>query len=308
MTDYRIEELEDIEHVKQCVGVTKSAWTGIPDMETIPDHVFKMTGETGLLMGAINDEDEVVGYAMLNGNARDKDSMHLHAMGVERSLKGTGIGEDLMQQARKEVQDSNDFADIEKFTWTYEPLLGPHASLYISKLGGVATSYSRDMYGSQDNDATGGNLPTERFSVEWYLNADQHVSDYDADNLEIVLTGDEFDILDVDNSAVSRRENEWSMERESYPDTVGVQIPYNVDALVSAFGGLRNANISMDEAEPVLERMEESDYSERLIEEEWRYASRRVFEHFIEEQDYNVVDFVPAGSEYNSNTYILTKE
>ena len=106
---------------------------GIPDIETIPDHIFKAFAENGLLIGAL-ENDEVVGYTILM-DEMESDQLYLHAIGVKSEYAGEGIGEEIMKRIRKEVLE-NDQISSDTIEWTYDPLLGANAKLYIQKLGG----------------------------------------------------------------------------------------------------------------------------------------------------------------------------
>src|SRR5262245_27576452 len=58
---------------------------------------------------------------------------------------------------------------IRLVTWTYDPLLVKNARLNLDRLGARAHNYVRDFYGPMGGIY--GDLPTDRFEVEWRLDA-----------------------------------------------------------------------------------------------------------------------------------------
>jgi predicted GNAT superfamily acetyltransferase len=52
-----------------------------------------------------------------------------------------------------------------KVFWTFDPLEGRNANLYLRKVGGRAFGFKRDVYGSQPGQYQ--DLPTHRFEILW---------------------------------------------------------------------------------------------------------------------------------------------
>jgi predicted GNAT superfamily acetyltransferase len=59
---------------------------------------------------------------------------------------------------------------IDRVIWTYDPLEAPNARLNLAHLGGRVSTYKRDYYGPME-DALNRGLPSDRFVVEWQLDA-----------------------------------------------------------------------------------------------------------------------------------------
>ena len=58
--------------------------------------------------------------------------------------------------------------NVDKISWTFDPLESVNGNLYIGKLGGVITRHFMDYYGSVNSRMHSG-LPTDRFKVEWNI-------------------------------------------------------------------------------------------------------------------------------------------
>jgi len=88
-----------------------------------------------------------------------------HQLGVLPELQGSGLGFRL-KRAQWQIARQQGFDHI---TWTYDPLLSINANLNIAKLGAVANTYRREVYG-QMRDGLNAGLPSDRFQVDWWLN------------------------------------------------------------------------------------------------------------------------------------------
>lgn len=275
--DAEIKQLKEISDIKECVNVTKSAWEGIPDIETIPDHVFKAFAENGILLGA-EQEGQIVGYAAVMEDMHEDDSYYLHAIGVDPDQAGKNVGKDLMCFLRDEVLERNSDGSI---SWTYDPLLGANANLYIEKLGGMVQEYERDMYGNQENSVTAGETPTDRFLVNWDLGSER--VETKLENHYSSPFKDIESLLEVDSS-LEPLENYCSLEEKigdnNSAEAFGVEIPYDLD-LIKKEGK----------------------------EKEWREATRNVFEPLLNDKNYQVVDFnsdIVNRKKRATNLYILS--
>lgn len=286
--EYR--DLSKPEEMKEAVETLQSAFTDIPDIEVIPDHIFTAAAKTGILVGAYQDEDQI-GFAMGVGDLKRKNNAYLHAIGVKEDYKNESVGEELLRRFGKRAKER----DLDTFTLTYDPLLGGNANLNISKAGGNVRNYEKNLYGRQENEANSGETPTDRFEVEFNLSND---------DVERFLEGDQADsenfkdlpkVLEMDSSgkrpdiqkSVIKKEDSnerhYSFDQGQFQrkfseaDYVGVEIPRDLSTI-----------------------------KESGTEEEVRYATRKVFDELINERGYEVIDFVPSSRErFVNNTYVL---
>jgi predicted GNAT superfamily acetyltransferase len=98
-----------------------------------------------------------------------------HMAGVLPAYRDAQVGERLKWAQR-------DYAlaqGLELMTWTFDPLISRNARLNIAKLGAVCRTYVRNIYGPEPEDAQ-GELPSDRFRVDWWLNSPQVAARRDA--------------------------------------------------------------------------------------------------------------------------------
>lgn len=266
-TNIRIESPDRSEKMSRFTDVMKECW-GMPDAEAIPSHLFEAARSTGNLLGAYSD-DRVVGLAIQLPDLKRDNVIYFHAIGVVPEYSGNGIGEQLMREQRKRALNHG----YERIEWTYDPLLGGNAKLYISKMGATISEYREDVY-EEENDSTAGETPTDRFVATWDIKDDRverflngESREYDS---EAILVSEGADI-DFSNSKIIERDDEFELESID-TETVAVEIP--------------------------------SDRSELDTEEEeqWRLATRHTFQELFS-REYRVVDFF-TGIE--GNKYILS--
>ncbi|MBI5031368.1 MAG: hypothetical protein HZB51_12635 [Chloroflexi bacterium] len=125
----------------------------------------------GILLGAFDADQRMIGFAFsFLGVARDHAPKILkqcsHMLAVLPEYQGQKIGERLKFAQR----DASLFQGIALMTWTYDPLLSLNASLNLTRLGAMARHYIVSAYGDMTDGLNAG-LPSDRFEVEWWLNA-----------------------------------------------------------------------------------------------------------------------------------------
>jgi len=159
----KVEYISSNAQFEECLQVTRAAWDCIPDIEQIPAHVMKASARTGQFLVALLD-NRVIGYSM--SFTQLPSTLYLHAIGVSESVKSKGVGETIMRKMREEAISSG-FKFID---FTYEPLLGNNANLYVHKMGGTVDTYEKDAYCKTQNKSTGGEAPADRLLVSIDLN------------------------------------------------------------------------------------------------------------------------------------------
>lgn len=83
---------------------------------------------------------------------------------VEELARNCGIGYQLREKEREVCRKDN----AELITWMIDPLRGAEAHFAFNKLGAIATSYERDVYGELSDSANVG-LATDRLAIEWWI-------------------------------------------------------------------------------------------------------------------------------------------
>ncbi|MFB6143966.1 MAG: GNAT family N-acetyltransferase [Candidatus Nanohaloarchaea archaeon] len=286
-SEAEIRELSEPSEMKDTVETLQSAFVGIDDIETIPDHIFTASAEHGIMLGAY-DGGQQVGFAMGIGEVGDGDSVYLHATGVLPEYQDKSLGEELLREFARNAEQRG----LEHVSLTYDPLLGGNAKLNIGKAGGTTDTYKRNLYGEQENEANSGESPTDRFEVDFDL-TDSEVQAFleggEADRSfrdpETVLEV-EGKAPDVVNSSVEQTQEQAEEQPPRYEFTASPESEYVAVEIPRDLSEVKEA---------------ETEY-------EARFATRAAFEGLFED-DYRVVDFISGGTEdFENNTYILEKQ
>lgn len=88
-----------------------------------------------------------------------------HELGVHPDYRQQGVGFALKRAQWQMVRHQG----LDLVTWTYDPLLSTNAFLNIARLGGVCSTYLREVYGTMRDELNAG-LPSDRFQVDWWIN------------------------------------------------------------------------------------------------------------------------------------------
>jgi len=153
------EEFYDVLKVQEAVGFA-------PVYGTVAPHIFKAFSMkeplTGIVLGAYLNKD-MVGY-LYDFPTSLPNEHYMHGVHVVPKYQGQGIGEELMRGMREIALRRG----IVSIYWTYDPLEGKNANLYLRKCGAEAIRYFKDYY----KDIQGGfsdKVPNDRFLAKWDL-------------------------------------------------------------------------------------------------------------------------------------------
>lgn len=162
--EFRIEVVDTIEGCRQHQQLQDLVWSG---GDPVPaEFMIALARNGGLVLGAYAGE-AMVGLLLGVPALKDGTLAHLsHILGVHPAWRGHGIGEALKWRQRELVLAQG----ITRVTWTFSPLEAVNARLNIVRLGGIVRTYTRDYYG-QMQDALNRGIPTDRFTLEWLLDA-----------------------------------------------------------------------------------------------------------------------------------------
>jgi predicted GNAT superfamily acetyltransferase len=140
---------------------------GYDPRDVIPARLLiTLARHGGIVLGAYV-ESVMIGLLMSVQAEHQGQRAHLSYMaGVHPSWRGRGVGAALKWRQRELVLAQG----IEQIIWTYDPLEAVNARLNLAKLAGIARGYTEDYYGAMDDSLNRG-FPSDRFLVEWHLNA-----------------------------------------------------------------------------------------------------------------------------------------
>lgn len=166
--DISIEKLTTIEQFHQCEELQRQVW-GLSDTDVVPLHLLLIAQKSGgLVLGAFDDEGEMIGLLFGFLGARDAAAQQLkhcsHMLGVLEEWQGRGVGYQLKLAQREHALAQG----LELVTWTYDPLESLNANLNIGKLGVVCRTYFRELYGEMEDERNVG-LSSDRFEAEWWI-------------------------------------------------------------------------------------------------------------------------------------------
>jgi len=164
---YRVQLLEDIDQLRQCVEIQRLAW-GFSDADTLPMRSLVVCAKIGgQVFGAVDDDAQVLGFVnAFPGYRNGKVFLHSNMMGVRPEQQNQGIGRKLKLAQREEALSRG----IDLVEWTFDPLEVRNARINLEMLGAISRTYLVNVYGFSSSRLHGG-LPTDRLVAEWHLNS-----------------------------------------------------------------------------------------------------------------------------------------
>jgi predicted GNAT superfamily acetyltransferase len=191
---YQLKILENPEDMSAVENLQRLVWTG-SETEVIPlNMLLAAVHNGGLIIGAyevqslgsettaavelgafseVPPDAELVGFVFgfpglyfTPDGPRPKHCSHM--MGVHPDYRDQGIGFALKRAQWQMVRRQ----DLDRITWTFDPLLSRNAHLNITLLGAVCNTYRRDEYG-QLRDGLNVGLSSDRFQVDWWVRSER---------------------------------------------------------------------------------------------------------------------------------------
>lgn len=122
----------------------------------------------GIAAGAFDPEGELRGYVFgITGWCDRRPTHWSHMLAVDTTLHGRGLGRLLKLYQRDELLAIG----VDRMLWTYDPLVSRNAHLNLNRLGAEPIEYHVNLYGDGGKNALHRGLGTDRFVVEWRLDA-----------------------------------------------------------------------------------------------------------------------------------------
>lgn len=164
--DIHIITLDTVEGCRDHERLQNLVWGHDPP-EAVPTHaLIAMARHGGVVLGAYA-RSQMVGLLLSVPALHGGSLVHLsHVLGTHPAWRGHGIGEALKWRQRELVLAQG----IATIIWTFDPLEAVNARLNLTRLGGIVRAYTRDYYGAMQ-DALNRGIPSDRFTVEWRLDA-----------------------------------------------------------------------------------------------------------------------------------------
>lgn len=170
---FHIQILETPEELSGVEALQRQVWPG-NETEVVPAHMLiAAIHNGGLLLGAFSEPQPgrllgfVFGFPGFYFTPDGPRPMHCsHMLGVLPEARDRGVGFALKRAQWQMVRHQG----LDRITWTFDPLLSRNAHLNIARLGGVCSTYQRNLYGEL-RDGLNAGLPTDRFLVDWWVNS-----------------------------------------------------------------------------------------------------------------------------------------
>jgi chorismate synthase len=149
--------------LRRCVDIQREVW-GPDYSEVVPPPILTLaTRLGGILAGAFDGRDEMIGFVFGMTGVVDGGIVHWSDMlAVRPAYRDRGIGDALKRYQRDVLLRRG----IERVQWTFEPLEGRNAHVNFARLGVTSHEYVRDFYGGSDSPLH-GEIGTDRLVVEW---------------------------------------------------------------------------------------------------------------------------------------------
>lgn len=262
--EVEIRPLTALEELHACEELQKRIWS-FQDIAVVPHHLLLTARENGgVLLGAF-EGNEMIGFVFGFPGLDPAHQRWKHCSlmcGVLGDRRFRGVGHRLKRAQREAVLAQG----LDLVTWTFDPLQSANAHFNFHKLGVIARSYERDLYGDM-RDGLNRGLPTDRFTVEWWIrsprvaarvergqrpNFSREIEETSAVNRTAMEDGTPVNaVIDLDRDA----------------ERLLVEIPLDLPAL-------REQNLELARR--------------------WRLETRQIFEHYLA-RGYVVSEFIVAG-------------
>ncbi len=279
---FTIKPLTTIEECQACEEAQKKVW-GLPERDIVPAHLLITAARNGgLLAGAFDPQGQMIGFVfgLLGCSTAGLSGLKhcSHMLGVLEADRDSGIGYALKLAQREHVLSQG----LDLVTWTYDPLEGRNAFFNFAKLGVIGHTYEREVYGAMA-DAFNVGLPSDRFTVEWWVRGDRVVQRLRGGPPPLHLAT----LIAEEAAQVLRTE----------PGANGLLVPLSYDLNLTKPALL----VQIPES---IQAIKGTDMG---LAQEWRMATRAIFESYFA-RGYTALEFLSERDERGRrNFYLLRK-
>lgn len=164
-----VRDIDGQAEMRAVEDLQKEVW-GLPDLDVVPlTQLAAAKAAGGVVIGAF-DREILAGFAYgFAGYEEGHVTHHSHMLAVRPEYRSLNIGYLLKLAQRERVLEQ----DIERMTWTFDPLQSLNAHFNFNKLGVVSDRYFVNFYGEEAASFL-HRSGTDRLWVTWLLNS-RHV-------------------------------------------------------------------------------------------------------------------------------------
>lgn len=168
MTEIVVRPLADAAERQACVALQEATW-GDGFVDRVPSSILMIAQETGGVASGAFHGDTLVGFVFGISGIRDGRRVHWSDMlAVLPAFRDRGIGYQLKSHQRDLLLANG----IETVFWTFDPLVARNAYLNLLRLGVIARTYKRDLYGRATSPLH-ASIGTDRLLAEWWIASDR---------------------------------------------------------------------------------------------------------------------------------------
>lgn len=272
---YEIRPLETRAEWTACVRLQEETW-GKGFSERVPTAILGIAARLGgVVSGGFDARGELAGFVFGLTGIEDGEPVHWSDMlAVRAADRGRGLGVALKLHQRERLLAMG----VRRVLWTYDPMEAVNAGLNLSRLGALARTYVRDMYGESDSPLHHG-IGTDRLLVEWELDSARVRERTEGEGpREVAVPADAA-------TALAGTVSEAGLPMPGAPDRdrdgarLLVAIPPNIQEIKAKDPGLAQA---------------------------WRAATRAALEAYIE-RGWEARELLPAGAGERLPRYLLVR-
>ncbi|MFN8470762.1 MAG: DUF309 domain-containing protein [Anaerolineae bacterium] len=257
---FEIRRLSRTEEYHEAEELQCAAWGIIDRVDVTPSHVMVTAQKNGgVVMGAFAPDGTMAGFVWgFLGTGPDGKLKHVsHQMGVLPQYRGMHLGYLLKRAQRGEIRRQG----LDLMTWTYDPLETINATLNLTWLGAVCSTFMRNVYGEIRDELNKG-LPSDRFQVDWWVRSRWvHERLALAHPWDFAETVQALPIVNPAQPSLGGPAAPGTLDVSVEAPEILIQVPYN-------FQSVKSADLDLARA--------------------WRLHTREAFEHFFA-RDYSAV-------------------
>jgi predicted GNAT superfamily acetyltransferase len=277
-----IRRLKDPEEYRMVSDTEIKVWGMLDYSSVVAHHVLiAIDRRGGLVLGAFEKDSGrmvgfVFGFPAISHEGRLYHYSHMTGVIPEYRYKGLGYVLKLMQ--REYVLNKG----IDLIAWTYDPLQSPNAKFNVSKLGVIVRKFYINYYGEL-RDSINFGMPTDRFEAEWWINSELVNSKLKG----LLKTPTLNNLIKLGADIVTR---------VGFVNSLPVLNSYSLNS---------NSKLVIIEIPEDLSMLRAN--NELLM--KWRLDLRELFNRYINELNYVVVEFISEHTlGFRRNYYVLLKE
>jgi predicted GNAT superfamily acetyltransferase len=157
-----VDHIRSPEEFREWQMVEDAVWSG----EVMPPPLaITMQRYGGLLLGVREPGGTMIAILLgFMGRRREKLVHCSHQLGILPGWRNQDLGYTIKCLQRRLVIDQG----LDTIVWTFDPLETRNARLNLARLGGVASDYTRNIYGPMLDGLNKG-LESDRLTISWYV-------------------------------------------------------------------------------------------------------------------------------------------